>query len=75
MKTGFFDKSGKPVYIGDIVQYRLNLGSAVQLEVVKTKQGIRLLNPNRTQPSSSGIPLQKKYEQYISIVDTSHRSK
>lgn len=29
MKTDFFDKSGKPVYVGDIVQYRLNLGSAI----------------------------------------------
>lgn len=78
MKTEFRDKSGKSLYSGDIVQYRLNSSQAILLRVAKTKKGIKLVDteyartyPNQTYTGS--ISFSKKYEQYISITDTSTR--
>jgi len=78
MKTEFFDRSGKPLYLGDTVQYRLNSSSASLLKVAKTKKGIELVNPEyaRTYPNQAhrgSIPVSRKYEKYLSIVDTSER--
>lgn len=77
METDFSDKSGKPIYIGDIVQYRLS-DAGTLLKVVKTKKGIKLVNPqctdgNLNQVYRGSVPLNKSYEKYVSIVDTSER--
>jgi len=74
MKTEFSDRSGKPIYVGDIVRYRLNSSSATLQVVVKTKRGIRLVDPNyaNTYPNKapkSSIPMSKLYEQYVSIIE------
>lgn len=77
MQTEFHDKSGNPIYIGDIVQYRLSLnskhGGPSLLKVVRNKKGeVKLADP-RTQ-DNVGWTLRKNYEQHLTIVDTSERS-
>lgn len=76
MRTEFNDRTGKPIYTGDIVQYRLSLnskhGGASILKVVRNKKGIvKLTRPDSTE--NDGKVLRKNYEQYLTIIDTSER--
>lgn len=78
MKTEFVDRSGKPIYIGDIVQYRLT-GGGTLVKVVQTKKGVKLVDlryeekhPNQAYKGS--ISMGKQYEKYVSIIDTTARA-
>lgn len=74
-KTEFSDKSGKPLYIGDIIQWRLGKfgksGGPTLHKVIRTKKGVKLVNPDSNGPE--GMLLRKSDEQYISLFDSSHR--
>lgn len=76
IQTEFLDRSGKPIHVGDIVQYRLSLNSKHAgpslLRVVQTKSGVVKLADPRSE-GNVGWPLRKGYEKYLSIVDTSGR--
>lgn len=76
MKTEFHDRSGKPLYTGDILQYRLSYGGKrggpSLCKVVCSKKGVvKLTHPDSTE--NSGWVLRKTYEKCLSIVDTSGR--
>ena len=74
-KTEFIDKAGKPIYTGDIVQYRLSLnakrgGGPWTMQVHKTKKGIKLVDP---ETKSGNLFLRINIVEYISIIYTSQR--
>ena len=74
METEFKDRGGKVIHFGDIVQYRLSALSQGPfiVRVIRGKHGrVVLVDPRST--SNNGLKLCKKYEKYISIVDTSGR--
>lgn len=54
MKTEFHDRSGKPLYTGDIAQYRLSLaakknGGPWTVKIVRNKKGVvKLADPDST---------------------------
>lgn len=76
MQTEFFDRTGKPLYVGDVVQYRLSLnskhGGASLLKVVRNKKGVVKLADPRSD-DNAGWVLRKNYEQYLTLFDTSGR--
>lgn len=78
MKTEFSDRSGKPLYVGDIVQHRLSLnskhGGPVVLRVISTKKGIKLADARIANPQYGWL-LRKPDERYLSLMDTSERIK
>lgn len=76
MKTDFHDRSGKPIYVGDLVQYRLGLNGKSTgprvMKVVRNKKGvIKLCALSDT--NKAGWILRKNYEEYLTIIDTSGR--
>lgn len=72
-ETGFNDRSKKPIYIGDILEYRLSLnskkGGPTRCTIINTKKGLKLSFDG----GLSGWIMRKSYEQYIAIIDTSRR--
>jgi len=75
MQTEFYDKSGKPLYVGDIVSYFLSgigSGGPVSLRVTRNKKGVvKLSHPN--DPDKRGFILRKTYEKHLTLIDTSER--
>lgn len=75
MQTEFNDKSGKPLYVGDIVSYHLSgmgSGGPVSLKITRNKKGvIRLSHPH--DPNKGGMVLRKNYEPYLTLINTSRR--
>ena len=77
MKTEFNDRSGNPLYTGDIVQYRLSTaakknGGPWIVKVVRNKKGVvKLTHPQN--PENSGWVLRKNYEEFLTIIDKSER--
>lgn len=76
MKTEFNDRSGKPIYTGDIVQWRLGKfakksSGPTLFQVIKVKKGIRL-TPAHT-PQENGWEPRKNQEEFLTIVDTRYR--
>lgn len=76
MKTEFNDKSGKPIYTGDIVQYSLGglakkSGGPRLFLVIKVKKGIRLTPAHA--PTDNGWAIRKDQEKFLTIFDTKHR--
>ncbi len=72
--TEFEDRSGKTIYVGDVVQYRLNAltQGPTRLLVARNKKGlVSLVDPRST--SKKGLRMSKVYEKYVSIIDTSGR--
>ncbi len=73
MKTTFHDRTGKDIYIGDIVLWSFGglskkSGGPVHMQVRKTKKGIKIIDHN-----DHGFLLRKTDEQYLTIVDTQYR--
>lgn len=75
MKTEFYDKNGKPLYIGDIILYFLSgigSGGPAHMKITRNKKGVvRLSAPNNA--DKNGWILRKTYEKYITLIDTSGR--
>ncbi len=71
-KTEFCDRSGKPLHVGDIVQYRLGKfakksGGPSLFRIIRTKKGVGLGDPHA---DSGAIRLMRKnYEQYITLFE------
>lgn len=76
MKTEFSDRLGRPIYVGDVIQYRLGLnskhGGPVLLRVIKTKRGIKLADVRLVDPKDGWL-LRKTYERNMVVTDTSGR--
>jgi len=77
MKTEFSDRFGKPLYVGDIVQYSLGKmgfkGNGPTLwRVVSSKKGIKLADP-RAGFTTEGTLMHRKYEPYLTLMDTTER--
>lgn len=75
-RTEFNDRSGKSIYTGDIVQWRLGKfgkksGGPVLYRVVQTKKGVKIVTAH--DPHSIGRLMRKHDEEFITIVDTSAR--
>lgn len=74
-QTEFKDKTGKPIYTGDIIQWRLskfakkNDGPAFYQVYASKKRGVMV----RFSKDSVGRPLREHDCQYIVVVDTSER--
>ena len=72
--TDFTDRSGKVLYFGDFVQYRLNnLRQGASLRQVVRGKGGRVLLVDPHHPKERGLPMSNSYKQYVTIVDTSGR--
>lgn len=75
MKTEFKDKSGKPIYTGDILQYSLGglamkSGGPRLYKVIKIKKGIRLTPAHS--PQDNDWEPRKNEEKYLTIIDTKY---
>lgn len=76
--TGFVDRSGKALYVGDIIQWRLGKfakksAGPTHYQLVRTKKGIKLMNIEH--PATAGWLLRKTDSQFITLIDTSERLK
>lgn len=76
MKTEFNDKSGKPIYTGDIVQWRLGKfgkksGGPGLFRVIKTKKGIKVVVAHNS--NDVGWLLRKNQEEFLTVFDTKDR--
>ena len=76
MKTEFCDRSGKPIFTGDIVQYNLGglakkSGGPRLFRVIKVKKGIRLTPAHA--PQDNGWAIRKDHEKYLTVFDTRNR--
>lgn len=78
MKTEFSDRLGRPIYVGDVIQYRLGLnskhGGPKSYRIIKTKRAVKLADVRLAEPKD-GLLLRKTYERHIVITDTSRRIK
>ena len=72
-QTEYKDRSGKPIYTGDIVQYKLS--SPSKCIIVKSKRGIFLCFIRAAEQYSlkDSLPMRSNLEQHISIIDTRNR--
>lgn len=75
-KTEFNDRSGKPIYTGDIVQWRLGKfakksGGPTLYRIISTKKGAKMVVAH--DPRTIGRLLRKDDEQFITIIDTRER--
>lgn len=75
--TGFTDKFGRPLYIGDIIQYYLSgIGpSGPQLlQIARNKKGvIKLIYPG--DPDKVGWVMRHTDGKYTTLIDTQYREK
>ncbi len=72
-ETEFCNHSGKAIYTGDIVLWRLGKfakksSGPSHFQVIATKKGPKLADNH-----GAGWLLRKSYEQYLTIVDTRQR--
>jgi len=75
--TGFTDKTGRDIHIGDIVQHRLgkfNKASAGPSRTVVSRYGKKIVLAPESQPDSlaSSATLNKSIAQYLTIIDCAH---
>lgn len=78
MKTEFNDKSGKVIYVGDIVQWQLGKfgkksGGPSLFRVINTKKGPKIVVAHDSH--DTGWLLRKNHEKFITIIDTKYREK
>jgi len=76
--TEFHDRSNKPIYTGDIVQYRLSkLNSGPDIGVViKTKHDVLICwLKDKEYFLGNSLVMRSNIEEYITIVDTRDREK
>lgn len=75
--TGFTDKFGKPLYIGDIVRYYLSgigPGGPSLLQIARNKKGtVKLISPG--DPDKAGWVMRHTHGPFLTLVDTQYREK
>lgn len=75
-KTEFNDRSGKPIYTGDVVQWRLGKfgkksGGPSLYRVISSKKGPKLAFAH--DPQAIGRLIRKDDENFLTIIDTTAR--
>lgn len=77
MNTDFHDRSGKDLYVGDLVQYRLSKNTGpITMQIVRMKHGFGFIDHRLVTDLNAtykAIRLSKTYETYLSLLDTSER--
>jgi hypothetical protein len=76
MKTDFTDRSGKPIYTGDILQFRLGKfakksGGPQRFRVVASRKGPRMVAAH--DDTGIGWLMRKGFEENLTIVETRYR--
>lgn len=73
-KTEFVDKTGRPIYVGDIIQHRMSgsgKSGAQRLRVVWFGKNIHVVSES-TSVDYGGVRLATLPTEFITVVETKH---
>lgn len=74
--TGFKDKTGRLIFLGDIVQHRLGkFGKSVgtkQYQVIKFGKKVHLVDESAVEAKYGGMPLTNTLCEHLVVIDSQH---
>ena len=74
--TGFYDKTGKPIHVGDVVQYRLGKfgksGGSILKRVEKCGKRFCLVDESLSASQHTGVKINDATCQYLVVIDCRH---